>query len=188
MLFLAIVAVTARIYDEGAIKEVTTGKYLDCDLTTARKPCTFVDSSDQIFALTAPCGASTLDFFCITISEVNSTGLCVGWTAAMRSGAQAYRCIDPPSGGPSKVVNQWTYQDITGKLYNQQYEPTLYCLQKSGELKNCNEATNYADIAFVSPMYVCNTDFLCEVAAPGQPGAESLAQCNATCRPPEAPR
>jgi hypothetical protein len=30
-------------------------------------------------------------------------------------------------------------------------------------------------------LYVCNTDFLCEVAAPGQPGAESLAQCNATC-------
>jgi len=32
-----------------------------------------------------------------------------------------------------------------------------------------------------SKLYVCNTDFLCEVAAPGQPGAESLAQCNATC-------
>ena len=41
-----------------------------------------------------------------------------------------------------------------------------------------------------APLYVCNTDFLCEVAAPGQPGAESLAQCNATCHrgsshPPE---
>ena len=32
-----------------------------------------------------------------------------------------------------------------------------------------------------APLYVCNTDFLCEVAAPGQPGAESLALCNATC-------
>jgi hypothetical protein len=32
-----------------------------------------------------------------------------------------------------------------------------------------------------SELYVCNTDFLCEVAAPGQPGAESLTQCNATC-------
>jgi hypothetical protein len=42
----------------------------------------------------------------------------------------------------------------------------------------CTEQLNPCPAA---QMYVCNTDFLCEVAAPGQPGAESLAQCNATC-------
>ena len=45
-------------------------------------------------------------------------------------------------------------------------------------VKPCTEQLNPCPSA---PLYVCNTDFLCEVAAPGQPGAESLAQCNATC-------
>ena len=47
-----------------------------------------------------------------------------------------------------------------------------------GHEKPCTEPLNPCPAA---QMYVCNTDFLCEVAAPGQPGAESLAQCNATC-------
>ena len=49
-----------------------------------------------------------------------------------------------------------------------------------GGLNRCpSESTNICSPA--APLYVCNTDFLCEVAAPGQAGAESLAQCNATC-------
>ena len=54
-----------------------------------------------------------------------------------------------------------------------------------GGLNRCpSEPTNVCSPA--APLYVCNTDFLCQVAAPGQAGAESLAQCNATCHPPPA--
>jgi hypothetical protein len=53
-----------------------------------------------------------------------------------------------------------------------------------GGLNRCPaEPTNVCSP--VAPLYVCNTDFLCQVAAPGQAGAESLAQCNA-CHPPPA--
>jgi hypothetical protein len=66
-----------------------------------------------------------------------------------------------------------------GGMPGQLYEPaTVTVEQLDVPLPNTSAAACPS-----ARRYTCNTDFLCQLAAPGQSG-ESFAQCNATCHPP----